>query len=83
MISTSLASEKNTLDLEPMHIDATQYKPLSQGKKDRHCQEELCYYCGNSKHRLSECSIKPKRLKAQNTTSMESGILESRDVRLQ
>ena len=59
MISTSLNSEKNALGLEPMQIDAAQYKPLSQRKNDRRRQEGLCFYCGSSKHNLLECPIKP------------------------
>jgi hypothetical protein len=34
MMSTSSASEKNTLGSEPMQIDTARYKPLSQGEKD-------------------------------------------------
>jgi hypothetical protein len=60
MISTSSVAEKNTSGPEPMQIDAARYKPLSQGKKDRHRQEGLCFYCGSSKHKLLECPIKPK-----------------------
>ena len=83
MISTFSVLEKNASDLEPMQIDAAQYKPLSQGKNDRSYQEELCYYCGNSEYKLPECLIKPKNLKARGTTSMENGTLENRDVRSQ
>jgi hypothetical protein len=35
MISTSSASEKNVSRLEPVQVNATLYKPLSQGKKER------------------------------------------------
>jgi hypothetical protein len=42
MISTSSASVKNVSVPEPMRIDATQYKPLLQGKNDRCCWEGLC-----------------------------------------
>jgi hypothetical protein len=34
MISTPSVLEKNTLEPEPMQIDATQYKLLTQGKND-------------------------------------------------
>jgi hypothetical protein len=47
-----------------MQIDAARYKPLSQGEKDRRRREGLCFYCGSSKHKLLECPIKPKGLKA-------------------
>jgi hypothetical protein len=40
-----------------MQIDVARYKPLSQGKRDRYRHEELCFYCGNSKHKLLECPI--------------------------
>jgi hypothetical protein len=50
MISTSSTSEKNASGLEPMQIDAAQYKPLSQGKNDRRCRKGLCNNCSNSKH---------------------------------
>jgi hypothetical protein len=66
-----------------MQIDAARYKPLSQEENDRRRRERLCYYCGNSKHRLLECAIKPKDLKARGTTSMENGTLENGDVRSQ
>jgi hypothetical protein len=81
MISTSSTSEKNASGPEPMQIDAARYKPLSQWEKDRHRREGLCYYCGSSKHKLLECPIKPKELKAPSTTSMESGTLKNGDVR--
>jgi hypothetical protein len=83
MISTSSILEKNASGPEPMQIDAAQYKPLSQGKKDKSHQEGLCFYCGTSKHKLLECPIKPKGLKARSATSIESGILENGDVRSQ
>jgi hypothetical protein len=81
MISTSSTSEKNASGLEPMQIDAARYKPLSQGENDRRCREGLCFYCGSSKHKLPECPIKPKGLKARSATSMESGTLENSAVR--
>jgi hypothetical protein len=40
--STSSASEKNVSGSEPVQIDATRYKLLSQGEKDRHRKEGLC-----------------------------------------
>jgi hypothetical protein len=83
MISTSSTSEKNALGPEPIQIDAARYKPLSQGKNDRRGREGLRFYCGSSKHKLLECPIKPKGLKARSATSMESGTLENRDVRSQ
>jgi hypothetical protein len=55
-----------------MQIDVTRYKPLSQGEKDRRCREGLCYYYGNSKHRLPECPITPKGLKAKVQTQWNS-----------
>ena len=36
--------------------------------------------CGSSKHKLPECLIKPKGLKARGATSMESETLENKDV---
>jgi hypothetical protein len=66
-----------------MQIDATRYKPLSQGEKDRCRREGLCYYCGSSKHRLPKCPIKPKGLKARGATSMDNGTVENGDVRSQ
>jgi hypothetical protein len=80
MISTSSVSEKNASGPEPMQIDAARYKPLSQGEKDRRHREGLYYYHGSSKHRLPECPIKPKGLKARGATSMENGTLENGDV---
>jgi hypothetical protein len=47
-----------------MQIDAARYKPLTQEENDQRRREGLCYYCGNSKHRLPKCPIKPKGLKA-------------------
>jgi hypothetical protein len=41
MISTFSTREKNASGPEPMQIDTARYKPLSQGKKDRRCQEGL------------------------------------------
>jgi hypothetical protein len=64
-----------------MQIDAARHKPLSQGKNDRRHREGLCFYCGSSKHKLPECPIKPKRLKARSATSMETGTLENGEVR--
>ena len=66
-----------------MQIDATRYKPLLQGKNDKRCREGLCFYCGNSKHKLPKCPTKPKGLKAQSATSMESRTLENKDVQSQ
>jgi hypothetical protein len=78
MISTSSAIEKNASSPEPMQIDAAQYKPLSQEEKDRHCLEGLCFYCGSSKHKLPECLIKLKGLKARSATSLESGYWKTK-----
>jgi hypothetical protein len=83
MVSTSSAAEKNASGPEPMQIDAARYKPLSQGENDRRRREGYCFYCGSSKHKLPECPIKPKELKARSATSMESGTLENGDVRSQ
>jgi hypothetical protein len=83
MISTSSAAEKNVSGLEPIQIDTTRHNPLSQGEKHQCCREGLCFYCGSSKHKLPECPIKPKGLKARSATSMESGTLENGDVRSQ
>jgi hypothetical protein len=83
MISTSSTSEKNASRPDSMQIDATRYKPLSQGEKDIRHREGLCFYCGSSKHKLPKCPIKPKGLKARSATSMESGTLENGDVQSQ
>jgi hypothetical protein len=41
------------------------------------------YYCSRSKHKLLECPIKPKGLKARSATSMENETLENGDVQSQ
>jgi hypothetical protein len=80
IISIFSAAKKNASGPKPMQIDAAQYKPLLQGEIDQRRRDELCYYCGSSKHRLSKCPIKPKGLKAQSATSIESGTLENGDA---
>jgi hypothetical protein len=48
---------------EPIQIDAARYKPFSQGEKYQCRRKGLCYYCGNSNHKLLKYPIKPKRLR--------------------
>jgi hypothetical protein len=59
---------------------SVRYRPRDNPGKDRRRQVGLCFYFGSSKHKLLECPIKPKGLKAQSATSMESGTLKNRDV---
>jgi hypothetical protein len=51
-----------------MELDISHY---CKEKKIGDHREGLCYYCGSSKHRLLECPIKLKGLKAQGVTSIE------------
>jgi hypothetical protein len=43
---------------EPMQIDFTSFKKLSQKEKDRQRKEDLCLYCGGKNHQARDCPIK-------------------------
>ena len=66
--------------MELLQIDVAQYKPLSQRKNDRRCREGYAIIVDL---KILECLIRPKGLKAQSATSIESRILENGDVRSQ
>jgi hypothetical protein len=63
---------------EPMQIDSSSFKKLSQKEKDRRCKEDLCLYCGGKNHQARDCLIKAsasKLYKVRNiSTSTQSKV---------
>lgn len=50
----------STSTSEPMQIDASKVKKLSEEEKERRRKEHLCLYCGGKDHMLKDCRVKPQ-----------------------
>ena len=62
----------NTSTLEPMQIDTSKVKKLSEEEKERRRREHLCLYCGGKDHGWKNCPVKlqgPKQHKFRGTSS--------------
>ena len=62
----------NTSTPEPMQIDASKVKKLSEEEKERRRREHLCLYCGGKDHGWRNCPAKlqgPKLHKFRGTSS--------------
>jgi hypothetical protein len=53
-------SSSNTSTSEPMQIDTSKVKKLSEEEKERRRKEHLCLYCGGKDHMLKNCPLKPQ-----------------------
>lgn len=53
-------SSSNTSTSEPMQIDTSKVKKLTEGEKERRRKEHLCLYCGGKDHMLKNCPLKPQ-----------------------
>lgn len=53
---TPSGTSSNDVPLDdPMQVDVTRFKPLTQEEKDRRWKEGLCLYCGEPGHKASNC----------------------------
>ncbi|KAL7280853.1 hypothetical protein ACG7TL_005797 [Trametes sanguinea] len=50
---TTTTSASN--DVVPMEVDAIKHGKLTAAERERRRKEGLCFYCGQGKHRISEC----------------------------
>ena len=46
------------MEAKAMQIDATRFKPLTEQKKKRRHEENLCLCCSQPSHRASNCPLK-------------------------
>ena len=83
MVATSSKfSGNHSSGPEPMQIDTTRFKRLTQEEKDRRRREGLCLYCGKPGHKAPDCRAKPSEFKARGMTT-HSEKSENKDVQLQ
>jgi hypothetical protein len=57
-------TSSSTLTPEPMQIDISRVKKLTEEEKERRRREQLCFYCGGKDHSLNNCPLKPQGPKA-------------------
>jgi hypothetical protein len=50
----------STSTLEPMQIDTSRVRKLTEEEKEQHHREHLCFYCGGKDHSLNNCPLKPQ-----------------------
>jgi hypothetical protein len=56
----------------PMILDSGRRKPLSQSDKEYRRANNLCLYCGNSGHILSQCPVRPPSSWSKNGPGKDS-----------
>jgi hypothetical protein len=59
---------------EPMQIDFSRFKKLSQKKKEQQRKEDLCLYCGKKNHQTQDCLIKASILKLYKVWNVSMNI---------
>jgi hypothetical protein len=57
-------TSSSTSTPEPMQIDTSRVRKLTEEEKERHHREHLCFYCGGKDHNLNNCALKPQGPKA-------------------
>ncbi len=57
-------TSSSTLTPEPMQIDTSRVRKLTEEEKERRRMEHLCFYCGGKDHNLNNCPLKPQGSKA-------------------
>lgn len=53
-------TSSNSSTSEPMQIDTSRVKKLTEEEKERRRREHLCLYCGGKDHDLKNCLLKPQ-----------------------
>lgn len=77
--ASSRQTPPSTSTLEPMQIDASKVKKLSEEEKERRRREHLCLYCGGKDHGWRNCPAKlqgSKLHKFRGTSSVSEHIHE-------
>jgi hypothetical protein len=57
-------TSSSTSTPEPMQIDTSRVRKLTEEEKERCHREHLCFYCGSKDHSLNNCPLKPQGPKA-------------------
>jgi hypothetical protein len=57
-------TSSSTSTPEPMQIDTSRIRKLTEEEKERRRREHLCFYCGGKDHSLNNCPLKPQGPKA-------------------
>jgi hypothetical protein len=57
-------TSSSTSTPEPMQIDTSRVRKLTEEEKERRRREHLCFYCGGKDHSLNNCPLKPQGPKA-------------------
>ena len=52
-------------DVVPMEVDAIKHSKVTPEERERRKREGLCFYCGQGKHRMSECPNMSAERKAE------------------
>lgn len=65
-------SSSSTSTAEPMQIDTSKVKKLTEEEKERRRKEHLCLYCGGNDHILRNCPVKPQGPKPHKFRSTSS-----------
>jgi len=52
-------TSSSTSTPEPMQIDTSRVRKLTEEEKERCRKEHLCFYCGGKDHNLNNCPLKP------------------------
>ena len=53
-------TSSSTSTAEPMQIDTSRVKKLTEEEKERRRREHLCLYCGGKDHGVKNCPLKPQ-----------------------
>lgn len=65
-------TSSNTSTAEPMQIDTSKVRKLSEEEKERRRKEHLCLYCGGKDHSVKNCPVKPQGPKPHKFRSTSS-----------
>jgi hypothetical protein len=57
-------TSSSTSTPEPMQIDTSRIRKLTEEEKERRRKEHLCFYCRGKDHSLNNCPLKPQGPKA-------------------
>ena len=56
--SSTSAHAVKYMEAKAMQIDVTRFKPLTEQEKKQRLEENLCLYCGQPGHQVSNCPLK-------------------------
>lgn len=78
-IASSRQTPPSTSTPEPMQIDTSKVKKLSEEEKERRRREHLCLYCGEKDHGWRNCPVKLQKSKPHKFRGTSSACEQSHE----